>query len=267
MAGLSQACIFFMKITIVQPDIYWENRPANLNKLEKLLADIPEGTELVILPEMFTTGFSMDTLKLAEEINSETITWMKNQAGTKNIALCGSFIVKADGRCFNRFVFVSPEGITHLYDKRHLFSIGGENESFKAGKARAIFNYKDFRINAIICYDLRFPVWIRNRNDYDLLICVANWPESRRDAWNTLLRARAIENQCFVAGVNRVGKDNTGNIYAGESVILDPRGRMIAGIPAYEEGTVTAEIMVSDLIAFRKSFPVWKDADDFEINL
>lgn len=256
-----------MKITIVQHDIIWENRSANLCKLEKLFDTVPEGTDLVVLPETFTTGFSMNTAKLAEDINSETLSWMGRMASTKHFAICGSYIVKTDNHCFNKFVFVTPEGKTHSYDKRHLFSIGGENVSFSRGMDRAVFSYLDFRIRPLVCYDLRFPVWVRNRNDYDLLICVANWPESRRDVWNTLLKARAIENQCFVAGVNRVGADNSGNNYAGESVLIDPRGRIIAGLKEYEEGTATSEISLAELTSFRKNFPVWKDADDFELNL
>jgi omega-amidase len=256
-----------MKITIVQPDIIWENRNANLEKIESLLDPVSGKTNLVILPEMFTTGFSMNTENLAEQFNADTLAWMRRISLERQFAICGSFIVDENHSFFNRFVFVTPDQKTYSYDKRHLFSIGGENDSYKPGKERLIFKYNDVRISAIICYDLRFPVWIRNRNDYDLMICVSNWPESRREVWNTLLKARAIENQCYVAGVNRVGSDNEGNNYSGESVILDPRGRKIADIKEYEEGIATGEISIPDLISFRKNFPVWKDADDFKINV
>jgi omega-amidase len=256
-----------MKITLIQTHIIWENRSANLSKLEKLLNTVPEGTDLVVLPETFTTGFSMNTEILAEDFKAETLSWMCTMAKTRQFGICGSFIAKAENHCYNRFAFATPGGITHTYDKRHLFSIGGENESFCRGTETKVFSFMDFRIRPLICYDLRFPVWIRNKNDYDLIICVANWPESRRDVWNTLLKARAIENQCYVAGVNRVGDDNTGNKYAGESVILDPRGRIIAGLKENEEGTATAEISLAELTSFRKNFPVWRDADDFTLNL
>jgi omega-amidase len=256
-----------MKITIVQPDIIWENRSANLKKIESLLHPVSGKTDLVILPEMFTTGFSMNTGNLAEEINAGTLAWMRSMSLERQFAICGSYIVDENHSFFNRFVFVTPDQKTYSYDKRHLFSIGGENDSYKPGKKRLVFTYNDVRISAIICYDLRFPVWIRNRNDYDLLICVSNWPDSRREVWNTLLKARAVENQCYVAGVNRVGSDNEENNYAGESVILDPRGRKIAEIKEYEEGIATGEISIPELISFRKNFPVWKDADDFGINV
>ena len=256
-----------MKITLVQPDILWENKPGNLDKLEIMLKDISGKTDLVILPEMFTTGFSMKVRELSEDYGAQTFKWMENLSRKGNCAICGSFIVNLSANYLNRFVFITPDGRSFFYDKRHLFSIGGEDIKFKRGGKRLIIQYKDYRINTIICYDLRFPVWCRNINDYDLLICVANWPDNRREVWNTLLKARAIENQCFVAGVNRVGIDGENIIYAGESVILDPRGKTITSLKEYEEGIVTAEILLSDLQDFRKKFPVWKDADDFIINI
>jgi len=256
-----------MKITIVQPDILWENKTGNLLKLESMLKEVSGKTDLVILPEMFNTGFSMNAEELFEYKDSDTFVWMQNISREKKFAVCGSYIIKDGTHFYNRFVFVTPDKSSFFYDKRHLFSIGGENTKYQSGKRRKIFKYKGYRINVIICYDLRFPVWSRNRNDYDLLICVANWPDSRRQVWNTLLKARAIENQCYVAGVNRVGNDNTDNHYAGESVILDPRGRIITVVEEYEEGIATGVISLSELNDFRMKFPVWKDADDFTINL
>jgi predicted amidohydrolase len=256
-----------MKITIIQSDIFWEDKQGNLDSLGMAISKVSGTTDLVILPEMFNTGFSMNTRMLAEESNSGTFRWMKNLASNCGLAICGSYIVKENQKYFNRFVFITAEGETRCYDKRHLFRIGGEDKKFSKGNLRGIFTYRGFRINPIICYDLRFPVWVRNRNDYDLLICVANWPDSRRDVWNTLLKARAIENQCFVTGVNRIGHDEAGNTYTGESVILDPRGRTIAGLPDSEAGHATAEIQMSDLETFRKKFPVLKDADDFSLEV
>lgn len=254
-----------MKITIVQPDIAWEDKHVNMENLEKLL-DFPPGvTDLVILPEMFTTGFSMQSHELAEESDSLTYGWLLKMAELKKAAFCGSYIMKEKELYYNRFVLCTPEGERISYDKSHLFSITGEDKHFTPGHQRIIINYAGFRINPIICYDLRFPVWIRNRNDYDLLICVANWPESRREVWNTLLKARAIENQCYVAGVNRIGSDQPGNNYSGDSVILDAKGRTMAEMGKYREGYVTADISLQNLEKFRNAFPVHRDADDFKI--
>ncbi|MGD0582211.1 MAG: amidohydrolase [Bacteroidales bacterium] len=256
-----------MKITILQPDIFWEDKSGNLDSLGMLISKISGTTDMVILPEMFNTGFSMNTRKLAEESRSDTFRWMKNLAMNCGLAICGSYIVKENQKYFNRFLCVTAEGEAWSYDKRHLFSMGGEDHYFTRGIERKIFLYKGFRINPVICYDLRFPVWIRNRNDFDLLVCVANWPDSRKDVWNTLLKARAIENQCFVAGVNRIGRDNDGNNYSGESVILDPHGRIIASLPAAEAGHATGEILMCDLEEFREKFPVWKESDDFSLGV
>jgi omega-amidase len=256
-----------MKITLVQPDILWENKTGNFHKLELMLKEVSGITDLVVLPEMFTTGFSMQVPGLSESYHDNTFRWMENLSREGNYAICGSFIVNESNNYLNRFVFITPDKSDFFYDKRHLFSIAGEDTIFKHGDSRLVIHYRDYRINAIICYDLRFPVWTRNKNDYDLLICVANWPDKRRETWNTLLKARAIENQCYVVGVNRVGYDNTNTCYAGESVILDPLGRIIAGVKENEEGIATGEISLPDLLNFRKEFPVMKDADDFTINL
>ena len=254
-----------MKITLLQTDIFWEDKPGNLDSLGMLLSKISGTTDLVVLPEMFSTGFTMNARTLAEQKSSETFRWMNNISRNCNLAVCGSYIVVDDGHYYNRFVCVTPLGESFIYDKRHLFGIGGEDKTFTRGTARKVFTYNGIRILPAICYDLRFPVWLRNRNDYDLLICVANWPDSRRDVWNTLLKARAIENQCYVAGVNRVGKDDAGNNYAGESVLLDPRGKTIASLPDAEAGHSTGEISLADLEDFRQKFPVWKHSDDFRL--
>lgn len=255
-----------MKTALVQFDIAWENKSANLRKAESLIRSYQHDLDLFILPEMFNTGFSLNPAELSEKPGSETFMWMQRLSVEINAAICGSYIVEENGNYFNRWIFVSPEKELHIYDKRHLFSPGGEDNLFTRGGERVIFTYKGFRICPNICYELRFPVWSRNRNDYDLLINSANWPAPRQDVWNTLLKARAIENQCYVAGVNRTGIDGAGINYIGESVILGPKGETIAScIPNYE-GIICGEISLSELSDFRKKFPVLNDGDDFIIN-
>jgi omega-amidase len=176
-------------------------------------------------------------------------------------------MVRYNGKYYNRFSFVTPENKNFYYDKRHLFSLGGENEIYTCGKIRQVINYNNFRFLPIVCYDLRFPVWCRNRGDYDVMICVASWPDVRRNAWNSLLKARAIENQSFVVGVNRIGTDIDGLKYAGDSIVFDPMGNIKAKVDEYKEGSATVNISFSELKTFREKFPVWKDSDNFTINL
>ena len=190
---------------------------------------------------------------------------MKSIAEKKNLGICGSYIINKGNRYFNQWVFMSPENEIYTYDKRHLFSQGNEDKLFAPGKKRTTFSFRGFRICPNICYDLRFPVWTRNRNDYDLLINSANWPEGRREVWLTLLKARAIENQCYVAGANRIGTDGMGIKYSGDSMILNPQGEIIAYTDTYSEGLVTCDISFTELENFRKKFPVLKDADNFSI--
>jgi len=215
---------------------------------------------------MFTTGFTLNAEMLAEEPEGDTFRWMEELSRKGNFAVCGSLIIRSAGNYYNRFLFVTPDGGNFYYDKRHLFSPAAENKVYSSGNIREIFSYKGFRILPVICYDLRFPVWIRNRQDYDLLICVASWPDVRREAWNTLLKARAIENLCWVAGVNRVGTDNDGLKYAGDSVVLDPLGNVMVKVNDYEPGSASTELLLPELQSFREKFPVWKDADNFIIN-
>jgi predicted amidohydrolase len=256
-----------MKISIVQTDIFWEEKVTNLEKLEKELHTLAGNTDLVILPEMFNTGFSNNVMKLGEEPGAYTYKWMKNQAGTGDFGICGSFIVGEGGRFFNRWHFIGPKGNSYVYDKRHLFSPGNENKVFTAGTSRVVFSFRGVRICPNVCYDLRFPVWSRNRNDYDLLINSASWPESRRDVWIALLKARAIENQCYVAGANRIGTDGNNISHSGESVIFGPRGEIISLGRSNEEYVISGEISISDLNSFRGKFPVMNDSDDFTINI
>lgn len=256
-----------MIISIVQPSTIWEDKPANFKKIEDLASGLGGKTELMVLPEMFSTGFSLNAKQLAEIKEGETFNWMKKLAAKGNFAVCGSIITSSENKFYNDFLLVTPDNEAFTYYKRHLFSMAGENRIFDKGNSRIIINYSGFRFLPIICYDLRFPVWSRNRGDYDILICVSNWPDVRREAWNSLLKARAIENQCYVVGVNRVGCDNEGLCYAGESVIIDPLGKIICKVNPYEEGSATADISLPELQSFRDKFPVWKDADDFSINI
>jgi omega-amidase len=254
-----------MKITLIQYDIVWENKLKNLEKLGSLVSSVPSGSEIVVLPETFNTGFSMDTEKLFEAPRSVTFDWMKSMSQKGNFGICGSYIVKEDDHFYNRWIFISPSGEYWQYDKRHLFSPGNEDKSFTPGNQRIVFKFRGLNICPNICYDLRFPVWSRIRNDYELLINSANWPESRREVWLTLLKARAIENVCFVAGANRVGTDGEGNKHCGDSMILGPRGNIIASDIQNKECYVSGEVSVADLLKFRKKFPVLDDADDFKI--
>jgi len=252
-----------MKITVIQPELIWENKAANLSKLAKVMQPLHHETDMIILPEMFSTGFSMNT-DLCEYYHGLTFDWMKKQATDGGFGICGSYMVLENGNVFNRFVFVTAD-VDHYYDKRHLFSIGDEDKFFAKGKARTIFKYKDWRISPFVCYDLRFPVWSRNRNDYDLAIYVSSWPEARINVWNTLLKARAIENQCYVAGSNRIGKDGNEVSHNGMSQIINPRGELIVSAGINEEKIISADLSLEDLKEFRRKFDVLRDADAFNI--
>ncbi len=257
----------YLHIALLQADLVWEDLHANRRRFEQLFSRLPGETELVVLPEMFSTGFSMNTAQLAESMDGEeTVGWMKKQASVLQMILAGSLIVREGDSFFNRFIFVSPEGMIEYYDKRHLFSMGEEQLHFTPGKERKIFRIKSFRILPQICYDLRFPVFCRNHGEYDLMINCANWPASRSDVWTTLLKARAIENQVYVAGVNRTGTDGNGIRYDGHSLIVDPRGREIAVTTGNGEQIIAAKLSKSPLDRFRKKFPVLPDADPFTIH-
>lgn len=254
-----------MKISIIQTSLKWEDKKGNFHNFEKLLSSLTDETDIVILPEMFNTGFTMKAASLCEPPDGETFEWMSMVARKGKFGICGSYIVKEEGRIYNRWVFVSPEKKAWSYDKRHLFSMGGEDKVFSCGRIRLIFNFRGVRISPFVCYDLRFPVWSRNTGDYDLMINSANWPEARINVWNTLLKARAIENQCFVAGANVTGTDGEGIKYCGDSVMVDPKGEILASLNRYEEGIITCDISISELAEFRKKFPVLNDADKFTI--
>jgi predicted amidohydrolase len=256
-----------MNISVIQPDTAWEDKSLNFRNLSRIITPLFNKTDIVILPEMFNTGFSMNPGKLGESPEGETREWMINIARKGNFGLCGSYIVKENTNYFNRWIFVSPENEVCHYDKRHLFSMGGEDRLFTAGKSRLVFEFRGVKIAPYICYDLRFPVWSRNREGADLIIYSANWPVSRKNVWNILMKARAIENQCYVAGSNRIGTDGAGIEHCGDSMIVSPKGEILSSAGKDEECIVSAEISLTDLSAFRKKFPVLNDADDFTLNL
>jgi len=255
-----------LNIALVQADLAWENVDANLRNFERHFHEISSEVDLVVLPEMFSTGFSMNVNRFAEPMDGRTVRWMQTQAETLDAVVAGSLMIRDGSNFFNRFVFASPDGKIDYYDKRHLFSMGQENIHFSAGRRRLIYQLKGFRILPQICYDLRFPVFARNRNDYDLYLNCANWPAPRKEVWECLLKARAIENQAYVAGVNRVGVDANGIRYSGDSVLLDARGTTIQNV-GNEAKVIQASLSLSSLNRFRTKFPVLPDSDEFDLNV
>ena len=264
-----------LTITTIQTNLIWEERSANLRLLEEKIAGIEEKTEIVVLPEMFSTGFSMRPEMLAETMEGETVEWMKKVSRENGIILTGSVIIEEEGNYYNRLIWMLPNGQYGHYDKRHLFAFGEEDKHYSPGNKRLIASVKGWKINLMVCYDLRFPVWARQaplssrRGDggeveYDVLIYVANWPERRSHAWKTLLCARAIENQCYVVGVNRVGSDANNIYYSGNSLIIDPLGQVLYHM-ADEEDVNTITLQKDLLEEIRTKFPFWKDADSFNI--
>jgi len=255
-----------MKITLLQSNLIWENKEANIDAFEKQIQAIKEDTDLIILPEMFTTGFSMQPELWAENHLGSTLSKMQEWASDTNAAILGSFIVKVDQKYYNRAYFVSPDQTFQFYDKRHLFRMAKEDKHYSSGEKHLIIDYKGWKILPLICYDLRFPVWSRNTMNYDLLIYIANWPERRSLPWKTLLKARAIENLSFVAGVNRIGKDGNGVEHSGDSALIDFKGEEISNIKPHTQQSETIEINQTELIQFRKKFPAHIDADNFTID-
>jgi predicted amidohydrolase len=258
-----------LSITTIQSNLFWEDKTANLQMLQKKIDSIEEKTEIVILPEMFSTGFSMQPLLLAEKMDGETIDWMKTVSNKNGIVLTGSIIIEEAGKFYNRLIWMLPNGQYGYYDKRHLFAYGEEDKHYSPGNKRLIASVKGWKINLQVCYDLRFPVWARHqpKNDqaeYDVLIYVANWPERRSHAWKTLLCARAIENQCYVVGVNRVGEDAKNINYSGNSLVIDPMGQVLYHM-ADEEDINTINLSKEKLEEVRTKFPFLNDADDFTI--
>lgn len=254
-----------MRISVIQSDLIWGDIAANREAFQVKIANAPE-SDIIVLPEMFTTGFEMLPEPLAEHPTGDTFKWLRDNAMKHNVAITGSYIVKANGRYVNRMVFAKPDGSTKYYDKRHLFRMSGEHNHYTPGDRRVVINYKGWNILLIVCYDIRFPVWSRNVNSgYDLIIVCASWPQVRNHVWRTLTAARAIENQCYVAACNRVGIDNMGVNHWGDSAIINPKGESIVMATRDTSETITAELSLDELNIFRNDFSVGLDADSFQI--
>jgi omega-amidase len=258
-----------LKISFVQSKLFWQDIKSNLEYLERKIDEMHQVADVIVLPEMFSTGFSMQTNQ-AESMDGEALKWMQRLSIQKQAAITGSLMIKEKGFIYNRLVWMFPDGSFEVYDKRHLFRMANENESFTAGNRRLIVQYKGWNICPLICYDLRFPVWSRNQSSnsglaYDLLIYVANWPERRALAWNSLLPARAIENQAFVLGVNRVGSDGNDISYSGDSGLYNYLGERISQANRFMEKVEIIEISKAELLKYRESFPAYADADEFKL--
>ncbi len=253
-----------LKVSIVQSVIMWENIDGNLMHFGNKLDEIEE-CDLIVLPEMFTTGFSMRSSDLAESMTGKTLQWLKEKSALKNADIVCSLIIREAGKYYNRLVWMRPDGTFETYDKRHLFRMSDEHEHFSQGSKRLIVEIKGWRICPLICYDLRFPVWSRNNESFDALIYIANWPESRRGPWQILLKARAIENQVYVVGVNRLGKDGQGTAFAGDSAVINPKGIKISKTKAFTESVESITLSLEELNDFRKKFPVGLDVDKFQL--
>lgn len=253
-----------LKLLLVQTDLFWEDKYLNLNKIGDLLKEASFDADLIVLPEMFSSGFSMQVAETANSMEGDVVDWMREQATKYNTTIVGSINIKEAGKYYNRLLLVSQEGVLAQYDKRHLFSLAGENEVFAAGSESLICPIVGWRIHFQICYDLRFPVWSRNQDNYDLLVNVANWPARRIYAWNHLLIARAIENQSYVVGVNRTGLDGHGIPHIGNSCVIDPMGEVLWR--AGEEVVVKAiELSADFLLDTREKLPFLRDRDNFEM--
>jgi predicted amidohydrolase len=266
-----------LRLTLIQSSLHWENSIANMAMFEEKIGQLQGETDLIVLPEMFTTGFSMNASALAEHMNMTTFKWMKQQAAQTGAVITGSYIVKEKDNFYNRLLWMRPDGSFEVYDKRHLFRMAEEHHTYAAGKSRIIPVLKGWRICPLICYDLRFPVWSRNcqlnfhqahnpqEPVYDCLIYIANWPAVRSHAWSTLLQARAIENLSYVAGVNRIGTDGKGNTYSGDSALISFKGERLF-FQADEEFMQTVTLDAEELTSFRHKFPAYMDADSFFLN-
>lgn len=254
-----------LDVTIVQAELHWHQAAANLDHFTDVISSLSKPTDLIVLPEMFTSGFTMDAESCAESMDGPSMQWMAKRAAESDAAVCGSLIILDDGKFYNRFVMMLPDGAARWYDKRHLFRLADEHHHFSSGSELTTVTWRGFRIRPMVCYDLRFPVWSRSRDDYDVLIYVANWPSRRHFAWETLLRARAIENLAYVVGVNRSGTDGNDIPYDGGSAIVDFLGADLVALGA-ESGTATATLDLEALTSFRNRFRFHLDADTFSID-
>ncbi len=252
-----------LQLSLVQANIIWENIPVNLEHYSNLCQDI-KSTDVLILPEMFQTAFTMQPEKVAEKMEGRTMEWMADLAKRVGGVVTGSLVIEEEGLYYNRLIWMRPDGTYAYYNKRHLFRMVGEEEVFQAGKKRLVVEWQGWRICPMICYDLRFPVWSRNKQDYDLAIYVANWPNQRSYPWVQLLKARAIENLAYVVGVNRVGHDHESNYYSGHSGVNNYKGEVQA-LLQQKEGIIERAISLDALQQFRKAFPAWMDADEFDL--
>ncbi len=255
-----------LNITIIQADLVWEDAAKNISRFDAKIESITDANDLIILPEMFTTGFSMNAARLAEQPDGPSVKWMLKKSAQKKVDLVGSMIINENGIFYNRLFWAKPDGQLFTYDKRHLFRMADEHKTYSAGKKTLTVDLKGWKIRPFVCYDLRFPVWCRNRNnEYDMTVFIANWPERRANHWRALLAARAIENQCYVAGVNRVGRDGIGIEYIGDSSIIDPLGNELVH-QRENEMISTVRLSQHTLVGYREKFPAWMDGDSFEIN-
>lgn len=259
-----------IKVTLVQYDLIWEQREKNYKKLNKIFDQIENHQDIILLPEMFSTGFTTNIEDFSENMDGPTVSWLRHQTMKYKSVIAGSFIFDDGSKCYNRLVWMQTDGKYHVYDKRHLFRFGNEHNYFSSGEQKHVFIVNDFRICPLICYDLRFPVWAKNtyttgKFEYDILIYIANWPEARRHHWEILLKARAIENLAYVIGLNRIGEDGRKIKYSGNSMIVNPRGEIIGNFDDYEEGIKTITLSKNELTQYREKFNVGVDWDNFTI--
>lgn len=255
-----------LTVAIVQANLIWEDASANHHLLQQHLQSLEGPVDLIVLPEMWSTGFTMQAKALAEPMEGPSMSWMHTVAQERDCAVTGSLIIQEQGRYLNRMICMQPDGTYHTYDKRHLFSMAGEHEHYTSGMERVVWQWRGWRILPQICYDLRFPVFSRNLGDYDIYLNVANWPEKRSHAWRTLLQARAIENQAYAIGVNRVGEDGNGFHYRGDSAVVDPLGEVLTQI-SHKEGVAVVPLSHSKLQEIRKTLPFLADGDAFSMEL
>lgn len=253
-----------LNLTLVQTDISWLNKEENLERFERLIKIADPLSNIIILPEMFSTGFTMEPESVAEEMNGHTVQWMNAMAEISSAVVTGSLVITENGKFYNRLIWMNPDGSCEYYDKKHLFSLAGENEHYTPGHKKLIVNFKDWKICPVICYDLRFPVWLRNKEEYDLLIVVANWPMIRSTQWENLLYARAIENQCYVAGVNRIGKDGNNFVYDGTTMVINANGEALTRTVGFERMSFI-KIRHHLMAQTRKELPFLADRDTFEL--
>ena len=256
-----------LKIAIIQSNIVWHKAVENRHHFTELINQINEDVDLVVLPEMFSTGFTMKPIEIAENMNGETVKWMQNIASERGFAICGSVVIKEEESFYNRFIYAFPSGEIQYYNKRHLFSLAGEEKVYSAGKEKVIIEYKGWKICPQVCYDLRFPVFVRNIENYDVLLYVANWPKPRVYAWDSLLKARSIENMCYTVGVNRVGEDENGYEFNGHSAVYDCLGEQISKLKIEDEFVEVVSLQKDHISTVRNKLNFLNDKDEFKLQL